>query len=390
MKNLIFIFLILAMSISGMCQSLDSLLIKVEQNNPRLLALQKWLDAEETKSKTGIYPNNPELTYNYLFANSEAIGNQQELEIVQSFKLPGYYTSQADIYKLGFQQKQLLVEKEKREILHMARKTYFKLISLHKSLNLLKRWKDDAELVNTMVKNGFESGEFSKPEYDKSRIYAITIKTEWKKLQSDIKVQKQFLQQLTGTDSIKGLAFNYPSFWKFPVLDTLLENLAGNNPELIIAQLITQQSEKEIKYQKMYSLPSFELGYKSETILNQKLKGLHAGISIPLWENKNSVKYAKLNYESSEANYLQIESDIKAKVSSLYFEAKALKENYEEMAMIVDDEKVTESNVRLLQNGQISFTDYLVYAELIWETRTLFYQYENDYFTLLSKLKTFE
>ena len=173
-------------------------------------------------------------------------------------------------------------------------------------------------------------------------------------------------------------------------MDTLLENLAGNNPELIIAQLITQQSEKEIKYQKMYSLPSFELGYKSETILNQKLKGLHAGISIPLWENKNSVKYAKLNYESSEANYLQIESDIKAKVSSLYFEAKALKENYEEMAMIVDDEKVTESNVRLLQNGQISFTDYLVYAELIWETRTLFYQYENDYFTLLSKLKTFE
>jgi outer membrane protein, heavy metal efflux system len=38
----------------------------------------------------------------------DAIGNQQELEITQSFKLPGYYTSKSAVQKLNFQQKQAL------------------------------------------------------------------------------------------------------------------------------------------------------------------------------------------------------------------------------------------------------------------------------------------
>ena len=105
MNKLIYTFLFLIVSIVGFGQALENFVQHVEQNNPRLIALQKWLEAEETLAKTGIYPSNPEVSYNYLFGNSEAIGNQQELEITQSFKLPGYYASKAAVQKLGFQQK---------------------------------------------------------------------------------------------------------------------------------------------------------------------------------------------------------------------------------------------------------------------------------------------
>lgn len=387
MNKLISIMLFLTVSYAGFGQTFDSFLQSVEQNNSRLIALQKWLKAEETKAKTGIYPDNPKVNYSYLFGNPEAIGNQQELEITQSFKLPGYYTSRSAVQELGFQQKQALADKEKREIMHAARTAYFNLVWLHKKEALLKGRKADAEKLVTILKEGFEGGEISKPVYDKARIYAIGVQTEWQKVQTEIEVQDQFLQQLNGGNSMEGLRYDYPLYWELPVLDSLLANLSERNPDLVMAKLTIQQSEKEIKNQRMNSLPSFEAGYKSETILDQKLQGFHAGISIPLWQNKNSVKYAKLQTETSKANFSQQESEMKTKVSVLYFEAKALKNSYEQMKLIMDEETVSGSSLELLQSGQITFSEYIVEMGMIIETVLGYYQHESDYYASLSLLK---
>jgi len=60
MRYLKLFITILIPALSG-AQPLDSLLQQVEQNNPRLKALHKWLEAEETLAKTGIFPDNPEI-----------------------------------------------------------------------------------------------------------------------------------------------------------------------------------------------------------------------------------------------------------------------------------------------------------------------------------------
>ncbi len=54
------------------------------------------------------------------------------------------------------------------------------------------------------------------------------------------------------------------------------------------------------------ALPKFHTGYLSETVIDQKFQGISVGMSIPLWENKNKVQYAKANVlatESIVANY---------------------------------------------------------------------------------------
>jgi cobalt-zinc-cadmium efflux system outer membrane protein len=389
MKKLIYIILLSLISFAGFGQSFNSFMQSVENNNSRIFALQKWLEAEETKAKTGIYPDNPEINYNYLWGSPDAIGNQQELEITQSFKLPGYYTSKSEVQKLNFKQKQALAEKKKRETLHYARSAWFNLVWLHEKESLLKKRKEDAEKLVAIMREGFERGEISKPAFDKARIYAIGIQSEWRKVQSEIKVQTQYLEQLNGGNAIESLTFQYPLESELPDLDSLIAGLSENNPDLLIAQFGIQQSEQEVKHQRMNSLPSFKAGYKSETILDQKLQGFHAGISIPLWENKNRVKYAKLQTETSKANLIQQESEVKAHVSKLYYEIAALKENFEQMKLILEEERVSESRLELLQSGQISFSEYLVDIELIWDAQTQFLQNKNAYFELLSKLKTY-
>jgi outer membrane protein, heavy metal efflux system len=97
MKRKIYIILFLIAPLLGSTQNLDSFLKSVDQNHPRIVALEKWLEAEKTRARTGVYPDNPKISYDYLFGNTEAIGDQQEFEIMQSFKLPGYYSSKARI-----------------------------------------------------------------------------------------------------------------------------------------------------------------------------------------------------------------------------------------------------------------------------------------------------
>jgi outer membrane protein, heavy metal efflux system len=130
-----------------------------------------------------------------------------------------------------------LAEKEKREILHTARTAWFNLVWLHKKEALLKTRKEDAEKLVAIMQEGFEGGEISKPAFDKARIYAIGVQTEWQKVQSEIEVQNQYLRQLNGDNLSKVWYLNIPWIGKLPVLDSLLANLPENNPDLVMAQL---------------------------------------------------------------------------------------------------------------------------------------------------------
>jgi hypothetical protein len=50
------------------------------------------------------------------------------------------------------------------------------------------------------------------------------------------------------------------------------------------------------------NLPKIETGYHSQGILGQSYKGFHAGITIPLWENKNKLNVTKSNLEYAAYN----------------------------------------------------------------------------------------
>ena len=387
MRIAIYIMLLNAVFTAAKAQDLESYLQSVEQHNPRLIALQKWISAEQTYARTGIYPDNPELSYNYLFGSPEVIGDQQELEITQSFKLPGYYTSKLALQQLELQQKEALVEKERREVLHTARSAWFKMSHLIKKEEYLQNRKSEAAQYITNIKVAFESGEISKATYYKAQIYAVGAETNWKKTRSEIKIHKQYLTQLNGGKTLTDVGNSYPLDWKLPVLDSLLALVNINNPDLIMAQLSVEQANKEIKHERMNGLPAFEAGYKSEKVLDQKLQGFHAGISVPLWQNKNKVKHAQLQSEYSQANLTQKIAEVENKAKVLFYSAQTAKESYLQIRGIIKDDSLLNTSVELLQSGQISFSEYILETEMVTETYFTFLDYQFNYYEKLSELK---
>lgn len=379
------VFITIALNTAG--QGLDSLLLSVERNNPGLVALQKWMVAEEIKAKTGIYPENPEVDYYYLFGNSKTPGDQQEFEIMQPFRLPGYYTSKSDIQQLQFEQKEVVASKEKSALLHRVRTVYFRLVWLTKQEARLNERIHMSEKLLSLMNEGFENGQISKPVYDKARIYAMNLENDRNKIHADMEINWERLLQFNGGKSISEYDVAYPKNSELPPIEVLVEKLYDQNPELQLATLSISESEKQIRFQKMKSLPTFKAGYKYESIFDQELQGFRAGVTIPLWQNANGVKYAELQHDWSEANYQQTESEITMKIKLLYNETKSLYSRYMQMKDILEDEQVLENLFSLLDSGQISYVEYFVDTQYIWETTSTLLELENAYYSKLSELK---
>jgi cobalt-zinc-cadmium efflux system outer membrane protein len=386
MKIIISILLLLTSAFSANSQTLDSLISNVKRNNLQIIAMQKWLEVERTKARTGIYPDNPELTYIYLWGNSEAFGNQQEFEFIQSFKMPGYYSSKSNVQHLQLDQKELLIQKTSQEILHKVRVTYIDLVWLHKKVELLQKRKDEAEKLVSVMDLGFQNGEISKPAYDKARIYNMGIRNELQKTITSIEVKKSSLQQLNGDVAINNIPFEYPVDWGMPNLDSVLMHLSSKNLEILSAQSNIEETEMKIKLEKRNNLPTMEAGYKSEAFLNQKLKGIHAGLTIPLWQNKNRVMQARLENEWSQASYQQVESLVRTEIITLYNSLKTTYDNYVEMREILGEEQVTKNNIELLQAGQISFPEFLMEIQFMFESQDGYLETEKEYYNLISEL----
>jgi len=99
--------------------------------------------------------------------------------------------------------------------------------------------------------------------------------------------------------------------------------------------------KKQIAVQRSLSLPRMETGYHAQGILGQSYKGIHAGITVPLWENKNKVKAAKANLDYATASKLKqiIEHRFENKVyyDQLGVRLKSMREYKEFLAATVPD-----------------------------------------------------
>jgi len=61
-------------------------------------------------------------------------------------------------------------------------------------------------------------------------------------------------------------------------------------------------TQKQLPLSKNMWLPKLEAGYHYHGILGQTYNGVHTGHSIPLWENKNTVKLQKVQFTFDNLN----------------------------------------------------------------------------------------
>lgn len=369
MKKILFVTIYLFCTSNLYSQGVtDSLVSQILKNNKTLEAYRQKADAEKIGNKTGIYLSNPEVEFNYLWGSPSVIGNRTDVSVRQSFDFPTAYRYRNQISDLRNEQAELNYQKQHKEILLQARLICVELTSNFARQKELSARLGNASKIADVYQAKFKNGEANVLEFNKAQLVLLNLTKEKETLDIEGKELASQLVLLNGGNAID---FTDSEFQPLSIpadFEQWYANAEGANPVLQWLKQEIEVLQKQEKLNQAQSLPKFQAGYMSEKVVGQQFQGVTVGVSIPLWENKNTVRYVQAQAAAAQSlqtdQKLQFYNNLKA----LYLRAVGLQKN-----LIDYRQKLQECNnsnlvLKALDKGEISLLEYLFELTVYYES----------------------
>lgn len=371
MKNLLVtVIIILTCVFTSFTQSsIDKVLNDIENNNSTLKFIQKKIEANKIGNKTGIYLQNPEIGFNYLWGSPSVIGNRTDISVNQSFDFPTAYKYKKEIANIKNSQIDFEYEKYKKELMLESRLICLELIHINAVKNELSNRLIHAKSISNSYESKFKSGYANILEYNKAQLNLLNVTKELE-LQ-DIK-RNVLLDDLTRLNGGKMIEFEDSIFVQkeIPVdFENFYMQSENNNPQMMWMNKEIDLSKREIDLIKAMNLPKLSAGYMSESVSGERFNGISVGFSVPLWENKNTVNYSRANVLVVEEQQTDSKIKLYNKIKMLYNKALAIKRNlndYKSKLMLYDNSKYLE---KALDKGEINLIEYMMEQSIYYDAK---------------------
>lgn len=366
--------------------SIDSVLGSVSVNNKSIQAAIQYYDSQAMLYKTGNTPSDPTVGVDYMNGSPVTAGNQLDFTVTQSFDFPTVYGNKKDLVESQTGQGQYQIQAIKQSVLLETKLVCIELIYLNKLQAMLSIRINHAEKIYTIYNSKFEQNDGSVIELNKAKINLFNLENELRLIQGQISGWNQKLVQLNG-----GVPINFKDtlytinaqILPFEELELLYEQQDPLLKSLEQQLIITDQ---EVELSKSMWLPEFEVGYHYQSILGQTYNGVHFGMTIPLWENNNTVVQKEL-----ESGFHEIQ--IEEHKTEHYFELKQLYENYLALSSSYTEYKSLISSLtsvvileKALDAGEITVIEFFMELSTYYTTYDNMLAIEKEYQVVVAQL----
>lgn len=295
--------------------NVDSVVKEVEKNNKSIQSNKKYWKGKQAEFKTGLTPYDPQVEYDYLFGSPAGAGNQKDFSITQRLDFPTAYKRKKELSNHQVAQTTLQQQVYRQDILLEAKLLTLQVIYLNKkSAELNRRLINTQKLVQDYQKK-LDKGDVIILDVNKAKLQLLNIKNETALNENEKQILLTKISELNGGIPIAINDTIYPFVSITPDFEILDSTIEANDPIIKVYEQEKKIIQQQISVQKAMNLPKIETGYHSQGILGQSYRGIHAGITIPLWENKNKLKATKANleYASSSAETHRVEHRLENK-----------------------------------------------------------------------------
>jgi cobalt-zinc-cadmium efflux system outer membrane protein len=378
-----FIFYITSSFIVGTAiaqNTVDSVMKQVERNNKSIQSNKKYWQAKQAEFKTGLTPYDPQVEYDYLFGSPAGAGNQKDFSITQRLDFPTVYKRKKELSGQQIAQTNLQQQVYRQEILLEAKLLTLQVIYLNKKAAELSRRLVTTEKLVQDYQKKLDRGDVIVLDVNKAKLQLLNIKNETLLNENEKQILLTKIFELNGGIPVTINDTIYPALPIIPDFETLDSTIEANDPIIKVHEQEKKILQQQISVQKAMNLPKIETGYHSQGILGQSYKGFHAGITIPLWENKNKLSAVKSNLDyaisNAETHRLEHRLENKQYYDQLDVRLKILQE-YKELLSTLNNTALLNKALAL---GQITiiqyfydesfyFTAYDKYLQAEWEYR---------------------
>lgn len=389
MKKITYILCVYCSTSSLAAQTTIDVLQQIEQNNTLLPALREQVTAEKIGNKTGILPQNPEVEFHYLWGNRSETGDRKDFSATQLLDFPTAYYHKKNLATGKNRQADLSYQTARNNLLLEAKQNILVWVYYQKRLTESKSRLTNAEEIEKAYGAKYNKGDINLLEYNKSKINLLNIQQEVNLLQTE---QTQVYSDLLRLNGGKTLALpdSYPSASLPLDVEQWLADAESHHAPLRYLQQEIAVNRTQEKLQRSLNLPKISLGYMSEKVLTEQFQGLVVGVSVPLWENKNTVRQKKAQTIASQAMEYDAQNRFRNETKSLYEKAKQLLQTVTEYRQILQSANNTLLLRKAFDTGEISLIEYMTELGIYYETVNYLLETERNYQLALAELLRWE
>lgn len=367
--------------------SIDQVLKSIETNNKSLQANTKMTDAQKLEAQTGKFLANPSVEWEQMWGNRNNPGSEYTLTVKQSLDFPTTYSNKNKLANLkantiGFQSAAY-----RQQLLLNAKQTCIEIIYLRKQKSLLDERLANAETMFALYKKRFESGDANQLELNKIQLELLNAQNQSRLNKAALTAAEEQLRNLNGGNPITFDATDYPVGEELINFDQLQVAFMEADPNLKSLTGDQEIANREVKLSRSLTLPKFDVGYKRNAASDHVASnGFMVGVSIPLFENKNTVKKAKAQAEFATASLEDNRLNLKTNLQQLYQQAEALQISRADYAKVLEQQRNIELLNKALNAGQLSVIDYFTELSTIYDSHQSYLDVEKEYHSILAQL----
>lgn len=358
---------------------IESVLASIEKKNKALLAGRQYWDFRKTEYKTGLTLPNPAIQIQYLPGTPKDAGNQTDIFAVQSFDFPTAYRLRNELAGLQGETTVPQLAAQRQEVLYDGKVTCLEIIYRNRLFSYTTQRKTTLEKLLQDFQRRLDSGDGNVLDVNKVKLQLLEINRLHAENVMKIQRLQTHLNELNGGEPIVFRDTVYPLTPVTVNFEELAEQYSRTSPELQILESQRRVAGKKLEVSKTWQLPRFEMGYHFQQILGQRFNGIHAGVTLPLWEQKYRVEAARAEVASSalqsDASNVEFLHELREK----YDLQDALKKSLEEYRaglVSVNDPVLLDKALNL---GEISTIEYFMESSFYHGAWLHYLETEYDY-----------
>ncbi|MCC6753372.1 MAG: TolC family protein [Saprospiraceae bacterium] len=369
--------------------SFSECLAAVERNNQSLLAAQKSAVATRLAARTGIAPEDPELFVQYLIGSPADAGDQLELLAIQRFDLPMVYRKKRQLAELGGLLSERNVAMERRQILAEASRLLLNMVLLNRQAELFRRqeavwekWVNHEERQLAQGASGILALRKAQMQHQEARQLSSKNELALQECMVQLKV-------MNGGVPMEFRDTVYPEFPDPGSLQTLEQAIEAADPALLHLETQRQLADRQLDLVGLQQLPQLEAGYRHQSLLGQRYHGLHAGLSLPLWENNGKRAARRAELDAAEARLVAHRQEHHASIQMVYDRQKLLGEQLRSFREAFDQDEIEALLEKAYLLGEWSSREYFQELGFYQERRHQLLKLEWEYVVALAQLSEY-
>lgn len=364
-------------------EPLEKILSSIASNNLELKSLTLSNEASRLDRKSENRPGATDAEFSW----QRGVDGTPVTEFIlkQEFDFPTLYAARSKTSSLRSEQERLDLDARRRSILSDAAKKCIELSLCHQLDTILSKRAVNRTRFLEGMEESLKLGETTRMEYNLLRLEELDLAAE---ISDNLATARRLEQELTALNGGKPLDLSSIRIPEAPQAIPGAEEcgeILARSADLLSAEASEEAARQEVSEAKQGWAPSLVAGYRMNTEGKDVIPGFSVGLGFNLFSSSDKVKAARNRQLQASLDRENIRIATEAEQKALIEEMQRTRQS-----ISLYDFPLMEETLELLafslDQGKMSFTDYCMETDRIFQRQAEYMKLRAKYLLLLADL----